>query len=204
MKRILALCFTLTLSGCSVFNDTPPVLSSEQVNLNWTTHQARLTALSNWSISGKLAIFINDDRDTANLYWKQQGEDYSIQLTSFIGTRILSIKKNSQGVEIINHAGDKFTGPVAEQLIETISPGLHLPISSLQQWIKGNPVNASYQLNLQNKLAHLIGNDTNNGLWDIQYQQYQTFSGVTLPRKLDLKRDNLRLKIAINQWQLNQ
>jgi len=202
MKRILALFFALTLSGCSVFNDTAPALSAAQVNLDWTTHQAKLATLSNWSISGKLAIFINDDRETANLYWKQQGENYSIQLTSFIGTRILSIKKTPQGVEIINHEGDKFTGQDTEQLIESITPGLHLPISSLQQWIKGNPVNASYRLNPQNKLGSLIGNDTNNGLWEINYQQYQTFSDVALPRKLDLKRDNLRLKIAINQWQL--
>ena len=64
-------------------------------------------------------------------------------------------------------------------------------------------MNASYSLNPQNKLDRLIGSDTNNGLWEINYQQYQTFSNVALPRKLDLKRDNLRLKIAINQWQLN-
>jgi len=204
MKNIITLLFVFMLSGCSVFSEPEPELAPEGISLTWETHQQSIATLSKWSISAKLAIFLKDERETANLYWEQNQDNYNIQLTSFIGTRILSIKKNKNGVEIINNDGDTFTGNNAEQLIQEISPGLNLPISALQQWIKGNPINASYTLNEQQRVSTLLGENLDSSAWQIKYQQYQYFSGIALPRKLDLKRDNLRLKIAINQWQIDK
>jgi len=204
MKNIITLLFVFMLSGCSLFSEPEPELAPEGISLTWETHQQSIATLSKWSISAKLAIFLKDERETANLYWEQNQDNYNIQLTSFIGTRILSIKKNKDGVEIINNDGDTFTGNNAEQLIQEISPGLNLPISALQQWIKGNPINASYTLNEQQRVSTLLGENLDSSAWQIKYQQYQYFSGIALPRKLDLKRDNLRLKIAINQWQIDK
>lgn len=204
MKNIFILIFAFTLSGCSLFNSTHSEFPPEGINLNWAEHQQKISALSKWEITGKLAIFLKDERETANLYWEQNGNNYNIQLTSFIGIRILTIKKNKQGIEIINNDGDRFTGNNAEVLMQEVSPGLHLPISALQEWIKGNPINATYTLNEEQRVDSLLSGDLNNGFWQVSYQQYQYFSGFSLPRKLDLKRGNLRLKIAINQWQLTQ
>lgn len=204
MKNIFTLLFVLMLSGCSIFSEPDPELPPEGINLTWETHQQTISTLSTWSITAKLAIFLENERETANLYWQQNQDDYNIELTSFIGTRILSIKKNIHGVEIINNDGNTFTGNNAERLIQEISPGLNLPISALQQWIKGNPVNASYTLNEQQRVSTLLGENLDRGAWQIKYQQYQYFSGIALPRRLDLKRDALRLKIAINQWQINK
>ena len=204
MKNIFTLLFVLMLSGCSVFSEPEPELAPEGVSLTWETHQQTIATLSKWSITGKLAIFLQDGRETANLYWEQNNDNYNIELTSFIGTRILTIKKNKYGVEIINNDGDTFTGDNAEQLIQEISPGLNLPISALQQWIKGNPIDATYTLNEQQRVNTLLGANLESSSWKISYQQYQYFSGIALPRKLDLKRDDLRLKIAINQWQIDK
>ena len=204
MKNIFTLLLIFILAGCSVFSELEPEQAPKGKNLTWLAHKQSISALSKWSITGKLAIFLQDERETANLYWEQNENNYNIELTSFIGTRILTIKKNKYGVEIINNDGDSFTGNDAEQLIQKISPGLNLPISALQQWIKGNPLNATYTLNEEKRINSLLGADLDSSAWQIDYQQYQYFSGIALPRKLDLKRDNLRLKIAINQWQIDE
>ena len=192
------------LSGCSLFDDSDYQNPTEGDTIPWQKHQQKLQALSTWTLTGKLAIFLKDERETANVYWQQHGNNYTIELTSFIGTRILSIKKNALGVEVINNDGDIFTGQDTEILIQKIVPGLNLPVSALQQWIKGNPVNASYTLNKQNRVTTLSGKEIDNSIWQVSYQQYQAFSEVVLPRKLNLNRDNIRLKISINQWQLNK
>ena len=203
MKNIFTLLLLLMLSGCSLFSEPGPESAPEGVSLTWQSHQESISTLSTWSITGKLAIFLKDERETANLYWEQNGDNYNIELTSFIGIRILTIKKNERGVEIVNTSGDKFTGNNAEQLIQEIAPGLNLPVSALQQWIKGNPVDATYTLNEQQRVNKLVGKDIDNVSWEVSYQQYQYFSGIALPRKLNLTRSNFRLKIAINQWQIN-
>ena len=201
MKKILLLLFVVMLSGCSQFasdvNDVP--LST---NFTWEQQQQQLQQLDHWSLTGKLAVFLDKDRQTANIYWKQQGDNYSIQLTTFLGTRILQVTKNEQGVEIINNDDQVFTGQDANTLIKQLSPGLDLPIAALQQWIKGNPASASYQLNDQQQVRDLLGLDASQNLWEVSFQQYQNFSGIALPNRVDLKRDNIRVKIAINQWKV--
>ena len=201
MKKILLLLSIIVLSGCSQFtSDVDDVPLS--TNLTWEQQQQKLQQLDHWTLTGKLAIFLENDRQTANIYWKQQGDNYSIQLTTFIGTRILQVTKNEQGVEIINNDDEVFTGQDANTLIKQLSPGLDLPISALQQWIKSNPANASYQLNDQQQVSDILGFDASQNIWEVSFQQYQNFSGIALPKRVDLKRDNIRLKIAINQWKV--
>jgi len=201
MKKILLLLLVVMLSGCSQFaSDIEDVPLS--TNLTWEQQQQQLQQLNNWTLTGKLAIFLEKERQTANIYWKQQGDNYSIQLTTFIGTRILQVTKNEDGVEIINNDDQVFTGQDANTLIKQLSPGLDLPISALQQWIKSNPANASYQLNDQQQVSDILGLDASQNLWEVSFQQYQHFSGIALPKRVDLKRDNIRLKIAISQWKV--
>ncbi|WP_299668837.1 lipoprotein insertase outer membrane protein LolB [uncultured Psychromonas sp.] len=202
MKKLLSLIFIITLSGCSQFNKLDSEDNTLLTNQTWEQQQQALQQLDHWTLTGKLAIFLESDRQSANIYWQQQGDDYSIQLTTFIGTRILQVTKNEQGVEIINNDDEVFTGQDANTLIKQLSPGLDLPIAALQQWIKGNPANASYQLNDQQQVSELLGLDASQNLWEVDFQQYQVFSGSVLPTKVNLKRDDIRVKIAINQWKV--
>ncbi len=202
MKKLLSLIFIITLSGCSQFNKSDSDDNKLLTNQTWEQQQQVLQQLDHWTLTGKLAIFLETDRQSANIYWQQQGDDYSIQLTTFIGTRILQVTKNEQGVEIINNDDEVFTGQDANTLIKQLSPGLDLPIAALQQWVKGNPANASYQLNDQQQVSELVGLDASQNLWEVDFQQYQVFSGTVLPTKVNLKRDDIRVKIAINQWKV--
>ena len=202
MKKLLSLIFIITLSGCSQFNNSDSEDNTLLTNQTWEQQQQALQQLDHWTLTGKLAIFLESDRQSANIYWQQQGDDYSIQLTTFIGTRILQVTKNEQGVEIINNDDEVFTGQDANTLIKQLSPGLDLPIAALQQWIKGNPANASYQLNDQQQVSELVGLDASQNLWEVDFQQYQVFSGTVLPTKVNIKRDDIRVKIAINQWKV--
>ncbi|MEJ6079855.1 lipoprotein insertase outer membrane protein LolB [Vibrio sp. 1-Bac 57] len=202
MKKLLSLIFIITLSGCSQFNNSDSEDNTLLTNQTWEQQKQALQQLDHWTLTGKLAIFLESDRQSANIYWQQQGDYYSIQLTTFIGTRILQVTKNEQGVEIINNDDEVFTGQNANTLIKQLSPGLDLPIAALQQWIKGNPANASYQLNDQQQVSELVGLDASQNLWEVDFQQYQVFSGTVLPTKVNLKRDDIRVKIAINQWKV--
>lgn len=200
MKKILLLLTMLALSGCSLLTPSEDVMTKS--NLTWEQHQQKLQQLENWTMTGKLAIFLEDDRQSANLYWQQKDNDYTIQLTTFIGTRVLKVIKNADQVEIINSDDDVFTGQDTNKLIQQIVPGLDLPIASLQQWIKGNPLQASYQLNDQQQVSELLGYDESGHSWEVKYQQYQAYSGYYLPKNIELKRDGIRLKIAVSQWKI--
>jgi outer membrane lipoprotein LolB len=202
MKKILLLILIITLSGCAQRNAPTTDDSAILTNQSWEEHRQQIVSMDNWSLSGKLAIFLETERQTANIYWQQEGNNYNIQLTTFIGTRVLQVIKNEQGIEIINSDDEVFTGQDANELIQQLSPGLDLPITALQQWIKGNPDNAPFQLNETQQVGELIGIDDSQNVWEVKLQDYNIFSGIALPEKVDLTRDNMRVKIAINQWNI--
>jgi outer membrane lipoprotein LolB len=204
MKNFLLLILIITLSGCSQLKTSTPDDANILTNQSWEEHRQQLEKMDNWTLSGKLAIFLETERQTANIYWQQQGNNYNIQLTTFIGTRVLQVIKNEQGIEIINSDDEVFTGSDANALIQQLSPGLDLPITALQQWVKGNPDNAPFQLNTSQQVGELIGIDDSQNVWEVKLQDYNVFSGIALPEKVDLMRDNIRVKIAINQWNIIQ
>lgn len=192
----LSLLFALLVTGCTQIPQQPPAQK-----VSWLIHQQQLENLTDWSLSGKLAIITQEERHSLNIYWAQTDNDFHITLTTFLGVTVLDIKKTSIGTQIIDNNGERFFGKDSEALIKRLS-GLVIPIDVLQQWIKGNPNDASYQLNKNNQVESLAGHDQKNALWSINYQQYSPVQGIYLPQKLQLKRLDLRLKFAISKWQL--
>ncbi len=190
----LILLFTFVLVGC--------VQTPAPQSISWLTHQQQLENLTDWALTGKLAIITPKERHSLNIYWLQSDNNFHITLTTFLGSTVLDVKKTQFGTEIIDNNGDLFFGEDTEALIEQLS-GLVIPIDVLQQWIKGNPRDASYQVSENNQVVSLSGLDRKNSLWSIEYSNYKTTQQINLPHKLQLKRLDLRLKFAISQWEVN-
>lgn len=190
---VILFLFTFLLVGCAQI-PTPQ-------NIPWRTHKQQLENLSDWSFTGKLAIITPEERHSLNIHWMQSENNFHITLTTFLGATVLDVKKTQFGTQIIDNNGDLFFGEDTEVLIKQLS-GLVIPIDALQQWIKGNPRDATYQFNKDNQVVSLAGVDPKNARWSIDYSQYKNTQGINLPHKIQLKRLDLRLKFAISKWQL--
>jgi outer membrane lipoprotein LolB len=196
MKKSLILFFLASLlAGCAQL--------PEPQTVPWLNHQQQLTNLNDWSLTGKLAVITPQERHSLNIYWQQSGNDFHITLTTFLGITVLDLIKTSSGTLIVDNNGKQFFGEDAQTLIKQLS-GLTIPVDALQQWIKGNPSQASYQLNSTNQVATLIGIDSQNARWSINYSDYKDTQGIALPYKLQLKHAEIRLKFAIAHWNPHQ
>lgn len=199
MKTYLpCLFFTLMLAGCAQIPTPPPTETAD-----WVTHQQQLNELTDWSLSGKVAIITPEKRHSLNIYWQQTGENFHITLTSFLGSTILDVKKTAVGTRIIDDQGEIYFGKDAQTLITQLS-GIELPVDVLQQWIKGNPSGAVYQLNENNQLVSLTGQDKKNDNWSIDYKNYKTVQETSLPHQLQLRRQDLLIKFSIRKWLLEK
>lgn len=194
-NRFYYLLLPFLFTGCAQLPNT-----EQPQNSSWPTQQVQLEQLSNWSLSGKLAVITPEERNSVNIHWQQTGQDFHISLTTFLGMSVLDIHKSAQQTVVIDSDGKRYVSKNTEQLIKDLS-GMELPIKQLQQWIKGNPSGANYQLNDHQQVSHLTGSDQTGGMWVIDYSDYRTVNNTNLPHKLDLSRDNLRLKFAISRWE---
>lgn len=110
MKQLhhLAMVFCLLiLTACSSRMQQPD-------NTNWRQQQERLTSVTHWTISGKLAIITPEKKGSVRIRWQQDGDDYHLNLTSLIGTRVMEMHKTGDQILIINDKGQEYRGTDAE------------------------------------------------------------------------------------------
>lgn len=194
--RFFYLLLPLLFMGCAQTPTTQP-----KQNISWNSHQTQLEQLTHWSFTGKLAVITPDQRNSVNIHWQQSGQDFEIYLTTFLGLTVLEIQKKAGETVIIDDSGQRYVSDNSEQLINQLS-GMEIPVEYLQQWIKGNPTNAAYQLDEYQRIITLSGGKEDSGIWSINYANYRTINNTNLPHKLQLTRGNLRLKFVISKWQL--
>jgi len=192
--RFFYILLPLFFAGCAT---QPP--AELQLNDSWQAQQTKLEKLTDWSLSGKLGIFTPQERKSVDIYWQQVEQNFHIRLSGPLGITVLDIEKTASDTVIID--GKEYLSRDVEQLIEELS-NMVLPITQLQQWIKGNPIDADYQLDDNQQVNSLLGFDRNNGQWLINYNDYRTVEETNLPHKLQLTRGNLRLKFAISRWEI--
>lgn len=194
--RFFYLLLIVIISGCV---QSPPPAQAPLSNASWELQKQQLEQLTEWSFSGKLGIFSPEGRDSVNINWQQSATDFHIILTAPLGINVLDIHKVNENTVIVD--GKTYISEDQDNLITELS-GMELPINQLQQWIKGNPSGASYQLDENNQLMSVLGGQPHTGLWLINYSDFRVVEKISLPYRLQLTRGDLRLKFKISRWEV--
>jgi len=192
----------LLLTGCAP-RPTAPSLSQSQQLLAWQQHQQQLAGLHNWRFSGRIAIFNGDERQSGRLNWQQQADHSQIIISSTFGTTLLKVNYRPTYTEVIDKDGQRFDGADGEQLIQRLT-GWRLPLGRMADWIKGLPSGADYELDGTGWLAQLSTQPPAGSQqpgWVIHYDSLRP-DAPRLPEALTIESGQLRIKLAINQWQL--
>ena len=199
MKNLLLTTLLLALCACEALpTQSPQTLATEQ---SWRARQQTLSALSAWSLSGRIAIQTPAEGWHAALTWEQQGETYAIQLSSPLGQGAVQLNGDPAHVTLRTAAGeDSAQNP--ETLLER-QFGWRLPVSGLRYWVLGLPdpnVPLQHQeLDDQGRLARIQQSG-----WDIEFRRYAAGNRLDLPDKLFLNNSNaephLEVRMVVENW----
>ena len=199
MKNLLLTTLLLALCACEALpTQSPQTLATEQ---SWRARQQTLSALSAWSLSGRIAIQTPAEGWHAALTWEQQGETYAIQLSSPLGQGALLLNGDPAHVTLRTSAGED-SAQDPETLLER-QLGWRLPVSGLRYWVLGLPdpnVPLEHQeLDGQGRLTHIRQSG-----WDIEFRSYAAASRADLPDKLFLNNANaephLEVRMVVENW----
>ncbi|MBY5992743.1 lipoprotein insertase outer membrane protein LolB [Ferrimonas balearica] len=157
----------------------------------------------NWHLRGKLAVIQPDERVSANLHWRHRsssGQD-DLRLSTPIGTTVLVL--NSQpGRAQVRFDGQQHEGQSADQLIERLT-GWPLPLSQISRYLLGDTQGAQavqYDEFGEPSALELVHPATGEQ-WQLRYLGWQQLSGYKVPRQIELRRGDQRLKLALSHWQ---
>lgn len=180
------------LNACTLTNTNQRQLGQQE----WQQQRQKLESVQHWTIAGKLAIITPQKKGSARLHWQQDGQNYRLNLTSLLGTRIMDMEKVGPLVTITDDQGRSYSGSDAESLVYRLT-GWQMPLTNLPEWLKGLPKESNYQVNPQGQVTQIQEQN-----WSMHYTRYQDFNGWMMPADINFQGPKTKLHLLITDWEL--
>ena len=164
-----------------------------------TVRSQQAIAIERWQIEGAFSIQSAEQSMIVHYHWNQNGKDYTIQLNSALNLVQIHITgRENQFVQLCRSNTQCYNAKTPELLLkQTI--GWYLPISYLKYWIRGIPL-VGKAIKKYDQYGHLIFMHQNG--FDLWLSHYQSFHGIDLPTRLDLKYPAFKIRLIIKQWNI--
>jgi outer membrane lipoprotein LolB len=193
----VALLALLTIAGCARQGSLDAGESAQQ---RWSAHRRALADYQTWDLHARAVVWRASEVYNVGLQWRQDTRQFVMLLEAPFGQGVFRIDNGTDGgYRLLLPDGQVFENRTPEALLEEVF-GWSLPISGLRYWIRGLPRPGSeYRDRLDNTgLARSLDQDR----WSIEFREYfDAGREPQLPRRLNLARDDLSIKLVIERWQ---
>lgn len=161
---------------------------------SWDQRLMDLQQADTWRLDGRAAVAVGEQGWQASLNWHQTNAATEVHLAGPFGVGALVLRQTREGLSL-NGA------PPSDAVIAELQGrlGFELPLDELRYWLLGVPdPSAAFELtrNAQDRALQL----TQAG-WTISYDRYMPANGDLLPAQLVLRREGVRVRIAVDHWE---
>ncbi len=178
--------FGLGLAGCAVL---PPA----------TVAPVASQAPRIFDLAGRIAVKYRDQSSSGSLRWRHQADQDDITLLSPLGQTVTQITRDADGVTLIDQAHKIHRAADTETLTQELL-GWRLPLAGLGYWVVGQPA-PSLPYQAEHDAQQHPTQRVQDG-WRVNYSAWQTVDGQGLPHKMTLQRDDLEIRLVMDQWTL--
>jgi outer membrane lipoprotein LolB len=189
----LAVALALVLAGCQ----TVPV--SPAPSVSWSVRRPELQDLGRFGLNGRVAVAVGNQGFNAGLRWTQSAAVTHLTLTGPLGAGGVEVTADGTDLSVVTSNGKRLGNAAARAQLEE-KLGFEPPLASLRYWVLGVPdpsTPASVQLDSQQRATQLT-----QGGWQIEYTAYMPVGAEWLPRLLTLRRQDVRVRMVVDGWQL--
>lgn len=186
------------LSACASRPTRAPVpVDREQAQRG----DAQRAALSDWSLSGRVALSNGRQGGSGRLDWTQRGERYDISLAAPVTRQSWRLTGDAASARLEGiEGGPRESGDVEELL--RASTGWDIPVRAMVDWVRGVAVPDAHG---PARVAHGAGDlptRIEQAGWEIEYQDwYEAGIGQpALPKRIEARRDEARVRLIVDGW----
>lgn len=170
--------------------------------LDLAQQQARLAALQQWSIKGKVAMKGGEKNFSASLVWQHSSTQQRLQLSNALGITLATLEVEGALAQLT--ADDKqYIDTSASHLLLQLT-GIDVPFDPLSEWIKGHASSLDNTTrNEQGLLMQLSPACKRCDVWKIDYADYRPVADLWLPHRLDVTKHSdpiQQIKLRIHTW----
>lgn len=186
------------LAACATTRP-PPAPESATPPPAWQGHRHALLAIDHWAINARVAVRKGNTGMSALLRWAQDKDAYRVSIYGPFGQGAVQLHGDRDGGELRTSDDKTYRARNMQRLLyERL--GWPIPVLGLRYWARGLPVPdvaTRFGFDDQGRLAWVeqFG-------WHVSYPGYRSVNGVELPRRITIERDDLRVKLVIDQWHI--
>lgn len=151
-----------------------------------------------FAMNGRISIKHNGTRDTAGLRWVHRVQSDEILLLTPLGQTAARIYRDARQATL--DEGDKhYSDADVESLMMQVL-GWRLQLDGLHHWILGMAAEDGALLE-RDALGRLTVLHQDG--WEVRYLKYADDKADSLPKRLQLSRENLQVVLLIDEWEWN-
>jgi len=195
-KHVATVILVCALAACTAVPPRP----AEQTGLAaFQARSGQLGGIDSWGLAGKISLDDGDEGGSGKLQWDVEPGLSELDFHGALGRGAWHLRIGPDLALLQLADGTEQTAAGVGELIRD-QVGWPVPLDALQWWVRGlaapGPVE-NRTLDTQGLLISLrqFG-------WNVEYDRYGSFAGVQMPVRLDAKRDNYRVKLAISRWRM--
>lgn len=186
------------LSACTGVAVKQPVAGGKVI---YQQRADEISAIKEWGFSGKISLDDGDQGGSGRLQWDVLADSAELDFHGAMGRGAWHLRIDPDRAILTEASGEQHTASAVNDLIQE-RIGWPLPVDALQWWVRGlaapGVVDAE-QFDSRGLLLHL-----SQFGWSIDINRYKSIAGLHLPAKLEARRDNFRIKLAIGRWQMSK
>jgi outer membrane lipoprotein LolB len=166
--------------------------------------RAAIEAASNWEARGRIALKTPGSSGQGNFAWVQTGETTVLRVTGPFGAGAYEIRWEPARLTVLSGRGEvaaDYSGPDAAQRLMEEQLGWSLPVANARYWLLGlaGPGTTAIETLDAGGLLAALAQDG----WDVNYTEYSPQGTVPLPRKLVLSSAAGRIRLVIDDWNID-
>jgi outer membrane lipoprotein LolB len=188
VKTLAALLLALLLAGCAAL---PPATLQ---------HPQAAADLDNWAFNGRVSLTRGETGWHAGLVWRERSGEYDLRVVGPLGQGAFELSGDAAGVMLVDADSRTFTTRDAEALVRHVT-GWVLPVSGMHYWVRGL-VAPGIEAQVERDSSGLLSRLVQSG-WAISYDRYQSIGDLVLPGRLRMERDDIAVRLVIDEWLLN-
>jgi outer membrane lipoprotein LolB len=137
-----------------------------------------------FALDARIAVRQGEAHHYANIAWQHDARRDSILVTTPLGQGVAELSRDETGARLVTADRREIAAPDWEGLAERVL-GARLPLNDMPQWLVGRPPAPS------------------SG-WQVEYLDYQSEAPDALPTLIELRRDDIEVRLKIDEWNRTQ
>jgi len=192
----------LILAGCVSQPTRAPEVPVDLAQAQ--AQDARRAALTEWSISGRIAVSNGKQGGSGRIDWQQSGDRYTVSLGAPVTRQSWRLSGDDSGGRLEGIEGGPREAADIEALLRETT-GWNIPVRALADWVRG--VGADPARFGEARIVYGEGNRPvrlSQAGWTIDYAQWQpeaaAGTGPVLPARLTATQGEAKVRLIVDDW----